>query len=202
MLIANIAVDRERAHGRLLVDSSLDVVGRMLIELEEEATTLLPKMAGGELRFVRTGTFRYVGQGSSISVSLPQRDEWRDVTSEDLAERFGQAYGQMYARRHDDVAAELVDLRVVAELKPPKQFSPVVLGARSGGSVADGQSGVREVYFSSHGFLKVPVYDRYRLKANDVILGPGIVEERETTTVFGPDSSLKVDRYGCLVISL
>ena len=73
MLIANIAIDRERAHGRLLADSSLDAVGKALIELEDEATALLPKIEGGELSFSRTGTFRYAGQGFSISVQLPLR---------------------------------------------------------------------------------------------------------------------------------
>ena len=182
--------------------SSLDAVGKALVELEEEATALLPKIEGGELSFSRTGTFRYAGQGFSISVQLPLRDEWHDVTAEALIERFGEAYEKMYARRHDDVATELVDLRVVAELKPRNQFSPSFLEKRTNGAVADDQGGEREVYFSGNGFLMVPIYNRYLLKADDVIEGPAIVEERETTTIVGPGSSLKVDRYGSLVITL
>ncbi len=40
-----------------------------------------------------------------------------------------------------------------------------------------------------------------RLRANNVISGPAIVEQMDTTTVLPPGETAKVDRFGTLIVS-
>ena len=44
-----------------------------------------------------------------------------------------------------------------------------------------------------------PVYDRKSLAAGQTIVGPAIIEERETTTVIPPDWSATIDEVGCII---
>ena len=48
----------------------------------------------------------------------------------------------------------------------------------------------------------VPVFDRYALRAGQIIDGPAIVEERESTTVLHRGDRLAVDANGCLLIDV
>jgi N-methylhydantoinase A/oxoprolinase/acetone carboxylase beta subunit len=62
------------------------------------------------------------------------------------------------------------------------------------------------VYFDTAGgglyAHDTPVFDRYALRPGMEIAGPGIVEERESTTVIGPRMRASVDAYLNLVVHL
>jgi N-methylhydantoinase A len=49
--------------------------------------------------------------------------------------------------------------------------------------------------------IDVAVYDRYRLGPGATFTGPAIVEERESTTVIGPDAMVSIDDQGNLVVT-
>lgn len=52
------------------------------------------------------------------------------------------------------------------------------------------------------GFACCPVYSRYALTRRAELPGPAVVEERESTTVVGPDARLAVDAHLNLVIDV
>ena len=61
--------------------------------------------------------------------------------------------------------------------------------------------GDRPAYFpEAGGFVPTPVYDRYALAPGETLVGPAIVEERESTTVVPPGDRLEVDPQGNLRI--
>jgi N-methylhydantoinase A len=60
----------------------------------------------------------------------------------------------------------------------------------------------RPVYFTDHGFLDTPTYDRAQLAANNRIDGPALIEEYASTTVVLPGDALTVDAYGNLIITV
>ena len=47
---------------------------------------------------------------------------------------------------------------------------------------------------------RVPLYDRNTLAPGQTVVGPAIIEERETTTVIPPDWSATVDNIGCIFV--
>jgi N-methylhydantoinase A len=54
--------------------------------------------------------------------------------------------------------------------------------------------------FASGGYHDTPVYDRYRLVPGKHFTGPAIIEERESTTIVGPDGHCHVDEQWNLLI--
>ena len=59
----------------------------------------------------------------------------------------------------------------------------------------------RKAYFpEAGGFVDCPVYDRYALASGDSVVGPALIEERESTCVLGPGDLLTVDPFMNLVI--
>ncbi|MFZ4428594.1 MAG: hypothetical protein ACOYOO_15655, partial [Saprospiraceae bacterium] len=63
--------------------------------------------------------------------------------------------------------------------------------------------GERRVWFPGEKTPRlVPVFDRYALAPGTAIQGPAIVEEKESTTVAGPDSVIQVDAFRNLVIDM
>jgi N-methylhydantoinase A len=62
---------------------------------------------------------------------------------------------------------------------------------------------IRKVYFEEFsGYGDCTTYDRYSLKANNVIQGPAIVEQMDTTVVIPPAQTARVDRYGNIIIEI
>jgi len=63
--------------------------------------------------------------------------------------------------------------------------------------------GKRPVYIPEEGqFIETAVYDRYRVQAGDVIEGPAVFEENESTLVIGPGSVCQAQPDGSLIVTL
>ena len=69
-------------------------------------------------------------------------------------------------------------------------------------AVADPRKGQREVYFPETGFAPCTVYNRYALRPGMEVPGPAVIEERESTTVVGPDAVVTIDRFLNLIIEI
>jgi N-methylhydantoinase A len=202
MLTANIAVDRELPFKALTSDISFELLGATFAHLEKDAAALLPPHGEYRRKVKFAANFRYVGQGFSVLVALTP-EHWSDKTAApSLRKAFEEAYRSKFGRLYEDVAIEIVDLRVTAELVPERTFQPLRLAKREAGSVLDAWTGERRIHFAGLGFVTASVFDRYGLMAGDVIQGAAIVEERETTTVFGPGSMLTVHENGSLIIAV
>jgi N-methylhydantoinase A len=58
----------------------------------------------------------------------------------------------------------------------------------------------RPAYFpEARDYVQTPVYDRYALAPGARLIGPAIVEERESTMVVGPGAMVTVDAYRTLI---
>ena len=71
------------------------------------------------------------------------------------------------------------------------------------GSAAGAESGSRPAYFTAAGWVEdCTVYDRYALRPGTTLVGPALIEERESTAVLGPGDRAEVDRYGNLLVDI
>jgi N-methylhydantoinase A len=62
---------------------------------------------------------------------------------------------------------------------------------------------MRRAWFpETAGWVECPIYDRYRLAAGTSLVGPAIVEERESTTVLPPGITATVDEYANLLVEI
>ena len=203
ILVAPPALDFSHAYVSRLDEIEWERLNAIYRDMERRGSEVL-KGAGvepKEMLFERTADMRYVGQGYEISVPIPggiltPRDAKR------IEDSFWHEYDRLYGRYVKDVAVEGVIWRVWAHGPIPQ----IDLKALEGGKRTTNRKslkGSRKAYFpEGKEFIETKVYDRYGLKPGDRLGGPAIVEERESTAVFGPDSSATVDEFGNLIIEL
>jgi N-methylhydantoinase A len=60
----------------------------------------------------------------------------------------------------------------------------------------------RAVWFAYSRPGRVAIYDRGRLQPGDVISGPAVIEQFDSTTVLCPGDRLRVDNAGNLVVTV
>ena len=143
---------------------------------------------------------RYFGQESEIVVALPP-GPYTAASRNAIAETFEKVYRDLFVRTPPAVAIQMVNLRV--SVSAPVPGGGMALRGRRTGAAADALKGHRRVYFpDAGGFVESSVYDRYRLPVGAKLVGPAVVEEKESTLVFGPGAACEVHASGSLVITL
>jgi N-methylhydantoinase A len=103
----------------------------------------------------------------------------------------------LYGRRPDGVELEIVSWRVRVSGPAPA----VDVTARAGGN-GEGR-GTRPIWSPERGELvDATVIDRYVLRPGEVVVGPAVVEERESTAVIGVGGRGSIDEAGNLVVEI
>jgi len=191
-LVAAPAIDLVRSGIRRLSAVDWAEVARGFDAMEAEARALLVEAgaAPGDVTFRRSADMRFVGQGFDIPVPLPATLDEGTVQA-----AFLDAYQRLFDRRIEGLPSEVLSWRLHATASRPE--IPATLGARQHG---DPRKGTRQAWFPGVGLTPTTVYDRYRLATGTTWRGPAVVEERESTTVVGPDASFTLDDHGNLVI--
>jgi N-methylhydantoinase A len=175
-------------------------VNRFLEEKEAEGMDFLAKngVEPAQARVYRVADMRYAGQGHEIAVQIPGGTLGENALKE-IKANFNAAYALRYNRGIADIPMETVTWRTVVS-GPEPHFFPRQVISESNGVV---QKGTRSIYFpGGDGPCNVPVFDRYQLSPGTELMGPAIVEEKESTTVVGLDSRLRVDAFRNLIIDL
>ena len=195
LLAAPIAFERSRAVRRLLREIDPADLERLFGELEAEITGLMP--AGRGTRQRRSLEMRYAGQDYALEIDVEgactvagAKEKWqRDYYA---------AYEKFYGRVDDDNPVEVAAVRLNV-----MQPTPVPQLRRPAAEVDARPKATRAAYQPERAdYETVPVFDRYALRAGQIIDGPAIVEERESTTVLHRGDRLAVDANGCLLIDV
>ncbi|MEN9763245.1 MAG: hypothetical protein RI906_3071 [Pseudomonadota bacterium] len=153
-----------------------------------------------EARFELRLDMRYVGQGYEVEVFV-QEDDLQAAYS-GLSAGFERAYSAVFGQSFDNKEIEIVAWKV--EMHGPVPGAAQAYDLRDDGRRdAVALRGERPAYFGDDGgFLKTRVYDRFGLRPNDVIEGPALIEEPESTCVLAPGDRAHVDSRYNLVIDI
>jgi N-methylhydantoinase A len=155
-----------------------------------------------ELRLRGSLDMRCQGQGYAITVPMPDGAALEEGLFQPLMDQFGALYSQVYGHRPPDVSLEVVNLRArIGQDREAIDFksNPGISGS-GGGSAFKGR---RPLCFGmTDGFVDGAVYDRYALAVGETGEGPAAIEERETTTIIGPDARFRVDDGFNLIIEI
>jgi len=200
LLVAAPAIDFVRSYVTRLERTDWEHVNALFAEMESDARALLIETGAdpAQIAVHRAADMRYVGQGFEIGVALPDGPLGADRLA-DVRERFFATYRQRFERHITDVSVEALTWRLGATAPVPN------VELHFGGQPAaprDPVKGHREVYFPQTGFAPCAVLNRYALQPGMEVAGPAVVEERESTTVVGPDARLVVDRHLNLIIEI
>jgi N-methylhydantoinase A len=144
---------------------------------------------------------RYVGQGYEIEVPLPISEDWVALLAA-LPDLFKSEYAKTFPLGVLDEPLEIVGWKAEAVGPEPSLGQRLALdGTRRAGGAA--RKSPRAAYFAEAGdYVDCPVYDRYALRPGETIVGPALVEERESTAVIGPGDRVEVDAALNLIAEL
>ena len=202
------AIGLLEANGKL--DHSVTRVARLSSGVEEMAIDIYADLEARLRRdldrlrgktkpiWARFAYMRYAGQGHEIRVDLP--DGAFDATfAEQAAARFQDAYRKIYGYRDHNAGIEVVDWYLTVTLPNAgadareRQALPDKKGMAKRAS--------RKAYFPEiGGFVDCAVYDRYALASDEVVTGPAIIEERESTVLVLPGDHACMSAHGNLII--
>ena len=150
---------------------------------------------------LRRVDLRYRGQNFELAVEVPEGHRFAVDGVDRVEELFHQAHERVYGYRSEDAAVEVVTFRLEASGEAAHVDAP-----RDKLTESDPQKalvGVRNACFDpDDGYVDTPVYERGQLTAGDVIVGPAIIEQMDTTTVLVPGDTCRVDAYRNLVIEI
>jgi N-methylhydantoinase A len=196
-LSAPMSIDIVRSWHALLGAIELDEAQALFAELEAEGTEVLTSsgVAADDITHERTLEMRFVGQGSEIEVPVPPLGDaaWRD----DLLASFRRQYAHRFGTvAPTGVEPELLTWRVTA--RGPEPHARLAFESTSDGQ--DALIGHRDAYFPPVGYAPTAVYDRYRLRAGTVLVGPALVAEREATLLVPPDARGTVEADGSIFV--
>lgn len=203
MLVAPPMVEFSRSYVSRLEEINWAHVHDFFGELKQRALRVLTKsgVAEADVGFTYNVEMRYVGQGYEVPVRIPGRlIDHPDPT--EIRGLFEEAYRQYFGQSLEGFRIETISWRLQAEASRAVsnlQFSWLCQGL---GTVAF-VKGRRPIYLADRrGFHEVEVYDRYCLPAGIELQGPAVIEERESTLFVGPDSTIRVDHCGNVVVDL
>ena len=175
-----------------------DLYARM--EKEADRTFQKEGVPLERIKINRSMDLRYAGQAYEVTVEAPS-GEFSQAQMNTVIENFHSAHQDIYGYCYRGMqTVEVVNLRVnsLGILDKPLPWEVPCGGEKPEGAL----KGSRQVFFKKYdGFIDCPILAREKLMANNVILGPAIIEEYDSTTVINPDKIAKVDRLGNLIIS-
>ena len=199
-LVAAPATEGVKSYVSRLDQLDIDKVKNLYEEMSQAAIKSLVEAGGDEntITIKHRVEMRYVGQGFEIAVDLP--DDWESGSlPELLIEEFLRRYAELFGRSISDVAIETVTWRISASGPTPNIRLNFEGQQIDRGAVEKGE---RQVFFPETGYAPCKIYNRYGLETGTTFTGPAVIEERESTVVAGPDTTISVDDYLNLIIDI
>ena len=120
----------------------------------------------------------------------------------EVVSQFHETHQRSYGFHHVNSTVRVVNVTVIASQPVVSPIAPRV-EPRAHGGVEDAEISRRSVLFE--GIEKdelAPIYARHLLRAGDVIVGPAVIEQQDSTTVLPPATRAVVDAVGTLIVEV
>jgi N-methylhydantoinase A len=174
-------------------DAIAELVAQADRQLEADA---IPPAAR---RFRKIAECRYVGQGFELRAAMPDAPLGPDNVQE-VIDSFFEVHKQVYGHAFKDQLAEAITLRVVATAAVDSLRLPdLPQGRRT--DPAEAILYRRPTLFDDGQRLETPRYLRERLLADDVVAGPALLVQHNSTTIIPPGYRGQVLSHGDIRIS-
>jgi len=195
LLYADPELNESRSFLRPFADLVTGTAEAVFGELETDIAARLERRPG-DIVYRRMADLRYTGQAFELSVDVGSEDGAQAMQSA-VCERFDaehtQRYGHNFEGQYD---VEIVNLRVVGTVPRAQAALKGQVVRREAGE------GQRDAYFGpGFGIMKTAICDRGDIGSH-ARSGPVIIEEYEGTVVVPPDTSVRLDSQGSLIIEL
>jgi N-methylhydantoinase A len=203
MIVSDVRHDYMQAFATNSDRFDLEGANKVIADLERRAIDDMIEegFPEGEVTLTRFADAKYPAQIHELTVPLSADGPLTDAHISAMAEGFHDLHERMfsYAVRHSSV--DLFHWRVVAHraVKSPQTPEMPDIGA----SVDTARKGSRRVYFSDISeYRDTNIYDGDALERGMIVIGPAVVEQKNTTVVVFPGQKLEVNEYGDFVLEL
>ena len=180
--------------------SSFDagLVNALIGAMTAEALGFVSEGLAGRAPVVeRTAFMRYVGQGWDIPVALPP-DAFGTEDAGTLAGLYEAAYARFFGRPIDGLDVEVVSWSVKASSPLP---AVARVAAAPPGRVVRPDT-TRPIFDAARRtIVAAGVFGRASLEVGDVVEGPAVIAEPETSTLVSASFTATVQPDGCLLVS-
>jgi N-methylhydantoinase A len=174
-------------------------------DLKEEAVNKVMELGfeKEKIQVYYTIDMRYIGQSHEISlqVSAEMVEKMDQGSIQVLEKMFHGQHQSLFGHSSPDASVEFFTLSVsaIGPTDKGKMFE-----IEKGTANADqAKKPTRKVYFEEFdGYEDCSTFDRSRLMANNIIRGPAIIEQMDTTIVIPPNQIAKVDHFGNIIIDI
>ena len=194
LLASPLSFELSRSRRVIVDDIDLKIFSSLFEALADETTNSLREagVPNNEIHISRQIEARYFGQTHEIEVYLPE-DQSIDDTFYNLRKLFEKRYSEVYSFAVIDAPIEIINWKVIASGPKPDFKMGYTIDSEKNTQLDLAIKGTREVFFEKGGFQETPIYDRYLLTEGMKILGPALVEERESTCLITVGSKAFID---------
>lgn len=197
-IVADMRHDRVKTVNKLVGDIHPD---QLLEEMRTVKRDLRALLARSGVTFCDVDTIfeldmLYVGQTHTITATLDIAHDQLDHAAIDTA--FDDAYQRTFGRLLEGIPKRVMNYRVAVIGRRPA-FDMRLLGPAESKSAAQCIIDHRDVYCDG-AWRTSPVYDRLSLAQGELVTGPCLLEQPDTTIFIDPDLEGRVDEVWNLVI--
>ncbi|MEM4314726.1 MAG: hydantoinase/oxoprolinase family protein [Nitrososphaerota archaeon] len=198
LLHTPLAVDLAQSCNLELDGAGFDTYMQLFKVLIKRGKRLAHFETGDEIKIRRWVDMRYKGQGYEVEVPLPtSHPDIHEFSS--LKEIFEREYERLYSVRDVIRNVELVGVKVSLI----KQEKLDVAWTAVKDETHQALKGMRRAYFPElGGMIECKVYNRYGLSVGEVLEGPLIVEERESTAIIPPGFTASIDDVENIIVEV
>ena len=182
---------------RRFSETSLEEVVGILAELTHDAGIEISREGVDEAHrnVLYEIDLRYHGQGFEVPISITL-DELKEHGLALAAARFDAEHERLFTFALDS-EHEIVNLR--STITAVSTRLDAIKLAQGDGDPAQAFVSTTTLW-TGEGMEEGKLYDRTKLEAGDVIIGPAIVSEMDSTTLLLPKHVGTIDEYGCIII--
>jgi len=200
LLVTDIRTDHVRSMPMAPHETSLPRIAAVFDELTAEGQAVLDKegVLPEQRHLMRWIEARYERQNYELSIPIEADDLVVDKLPELIA-RFHAEHARLYDYARPSAPVEFVNYRLSAVGTLPK--APVPRWDRRADGTRLTPIGERQVYFKEvNEYVSCRLYARTDLRAGDVLDGPVIIEQMDSTVLIPPDIHAVVDDFGNILI--
>jgi len=169
-----------------------------LKEIEENLKEVLTSEEVGSKNqsFDYSLDMRYIGQSDFLTLPVTFPIDRNQLES--VAEKFHLLHDQNYSWFDKELIVEIVNLSVRGVGKVPRiEFTKLAKGSEN--PPEDAIKTNRRVNFDGE-WIDIPVYDKQKLLSGNVLGGPCIIDQLDTTTVIPPSVIGRVNSLGYIIM--
>jgi N-methylhydantoinase A len=200
LLVSNVGHDYVLALIHETGDLDLDEINQAFMRLERRGHEDLANegFRREHTLIAKSLDMRYLGQSYELNVPIPE-EEITDKVLSDIEKRFHTLHEARYGYCAPEETIQNVNIRISAiGIIPPLELK---VEKEEGKSPNKALKGFRDIYLpGSGGFISSAIYDRYRLKPGNVLTGPAIIEQIDSTTLIRPKQEAKIDCYRQIIL--